>query len=475
MPAIATSTRGASTAVLPGPTAQLSAYACAIRYQDLPADVVHRVKLTLVDTVGVTLAAGASGFGAQVAQTARALGSGEEATVLAAGGPAGVTGAAMANGALSDILEWQDGWRFGGLHPSLVIAAALALGESRRVGGRALVPAIVAGYEVANRVAATAHPAHMARGYMPNGTAGSIGSAAAAAHLLGLDAARTAHALGIAAFLLPVSTAENLWRGHSIKSFHTGYAARMGIEAAMLAQAGFDSCPIEGSPERGRGFMEVMTGQMPDFSTMTRDLGGSYTIRQSYFKFYPACRLGHAAIEAALQLAAARPAGARDIASAEVRIYDHAAQLLNRYLDAGASMAAALYSLPYNVATALIDGSYGLPQLDETHRNDPAVLDLARRVAIVADDAMTRRYPETTPAEVAVTYRDGAVARKLVEMPPGDPRRETGDDDIFAKFDSLAAPVLGAAGAACLRGALMSVEECPDIGGILRTVRSSLY
>jgi 2-methylcitrate dehydratase PrpD len=153
----------------------------------------------------------------------------------------------------------------------------------------------------------------------------------------------------------------------------------------------------------------------------------------------------------------------------------HAARLLNRYLDTGTTMAAALYSLPYNIATALLDKQYSLAQLDDAHRADPAVVELARRVAIVSDEAMTRRYPETTPAEVVITYRDGTRVRHLQELPPGDPRRETPDAAIFDKFDLLAVPVLGTHQALSLREQLMTIDDCDDIGRVLAALRPLLY
>jgi len=459
------------TAAGQGATERLGGYAASIRLETLPQDVVHRVRLSLLDTVGVMLAGGASEWGVKAAAIARTLAPGAGSTVLARGGSASVAGAALANGTLSDLLESQDGWRFGGIHPSLVIASALAVGESVHASGAELVAAIVAGYEVANRVAATAHPYHMAGGYMPNGTAGSIGSAAAAARLLGLSAERMSNALGIAGFLLPVSTAENLWEGCSSKAFHTGYAARMGVEAALLAQAGFDACAIEGSARRGRGFMEIMNKRKPDLAPMTRDLGQWFTLRETYFKFYPACRLGHSAIEAAVELSQESGVKADEIASVEIAIYDHAARLLDRYLEPGASLSAAQYSLPYVVAVSLIDRGYAMAQLAPARRDDAQVLALARRSTVVSDPAMTLRYPDTTPARVTVLTTGGARLEKTVEIPPGDPRRDVTDQQVFDKFETFAGPMVGAPGLHSLRTEIMAIEQAADIAGLLGQLR----
>ena len=43
------------------------------------------------------------------------------------------------------------------------------------------------------------------------------------------------NAIGIAAFMLPISVGDNLWGRYSIKPVHGGLAARCGIEAANLA------------------------------------------------------------------------------------------------------------------------------------------------------------------------------------------------------------------------------------------------
>src|SRR3546814_11258118 len=105
-------------------TAHLASYIANLHYEDLPHDVVHRAKLTLVDTLGVTLTAGASEFGQKIAACGPALGSGGEATVFSRGCVADAAGSALATGPLSDVLEWPDCWRFGGLHPPLTVATA---------------------------------------------------------------------------------------------------------------------------------------------------------------------------------------------------------------------------------------------------------------------------------------------------------------------------------------------------------------
>lgn len=454
-----------------GATARMARHAAALRYEQLPADVAERATITLLDTIGVILAGSATDIGQRVVRMARELAPGDEATVFAKGAVSTVPGAALANGTLSDLLESQDGWRFGGLHPSLVIASALAIAESRRLSGRELIAAIVCGYEVANRVAATAHPYHMAGGYMPNGTAGSIGAAAAAASGLGLEAEAFANALGIAGFLLPVSTAENLWEGYSSKSYHTGYAARTGVEAALLAQGGFDACGIEGSAGRGRGFMEIMNKRAPDLAPMTRGWGEWFTMRETYFKFYPACRLGHAAIEAAVELSREAGFDTWDVESIEIRTFEHAAKLLDRYIEPGASMSAAQYSLPYCIAVAMADKAYAMPQLATERRSDAAVLQLARRASVVADADMTAKYPDSTPGGVVVLLKDGRRVEKSIAHPPGDPRRDVTAQSLFDKFDAFVSPVIGAAAAEALRAEVMAIGAASDVRETLARIR----
>ncbi|QRG04663.1 MmgE/PrpD family protein [Xanthobacter dioxanivorans] len=451
------------------PTAALAAWASGLRYEDIPADVVARVQITLLDTLGVAIAALEAPDAAPLVETALEFAGEGPCLVPGAGRTAAPAPAALVWGTLTDIFELQDGWRFGGIHASLVFGAALPLAQALGKSGRDLITAVVAGYEAAHRVAWSVHPEHMGRGHMPNGTAGTVGAAAAAAHLLGLDAQTFAGALGTAGFLLPYATAETLWAGHSAKPLHTGWAAKTGIEAALMARKGFWGCPLEGTPGTGRGFLQLAADTaMPE--RLTEGLGTLYTLRDTYFKFYPICRQAQSAAEAAITLARAEAIAPDQIAGVTVSTWDLSAKMLTRYIGVESGRIAAQFSLPYIIAASLTDREMGVAQLSPERLADPALHGLAAKVVVVADPEKTAAYPDHTLAEVTVTLTDRSTRTHTVDAPRGDPRVPVTDAMLIEKFFVLAQGPMDSAGAQALVAAVQELREAPSLDALMAPV-----
>ncbi len=158
--------------------------------------------------------------------------------------------AALVNGGLSHIVEMDDVDRGSVLHPgAVVIPAALALAESRSKSGRALLTAIVAGYEIAVRVGEAVGKKHY-RYFHNTSTCGVFGAAAAAASILELDEESIVWAFGNAG-----TQASGLWEfnaeGAMSKHLHAGRAAANGILAALLAECGLTGARFILEGERG--------------------------------------------------------------------------------------------------------------------------------------------------------------------------------------------------------------------------------
>lgn len=467
----APSRTAASPAGLPGAgvTETLAAFCSGLRLDAIPGDVIERTKLCILDSIGTIVAGATTGLGRSVFRAATRFEEASVAAVLGMGERTSPPAAALVNGTLSEIFELQDGWRFGNNHPCVVIPAALAIGEWKASSGKDFLTAVIAGYEVTNRLAWAVHPRHLATGYLPTGTAGTCGSAVTAGRLLGFDAARMADTLGVASFLLPVSTAENLWEGYSAKPLHSGWAAKAGIEAALLAEEGFSGCPIEGSPRRGRGFLEITTGEVK-FDRIVDRLGEHFTVRDVYFKIFPACRHAHGTAEASLNVAQGARFAPDDVERVKVSTYELSASLLNRQTGAESSMIAAQFSIPYVAAAALADRALGTVQFTDARIHDETILALSRKVELVADPEITARYPQVTPTRVEVTLRDGRVLKSEVEMPKGDPRVPLDEATLVAKFEELAGMAYPAAKVARVRDAVMRIEEFSDLRDFVRVL-----
>lgn len=440
-------------------------------YEEIPPEVVKKAKDCILDHTGVTIGGIQTGAGKNIVEYSRLLGSSGPGTILGYKERVSTFAAAFANGTLSEVLELQDGWRFGNIHACVVIPSALAVGEEIGGSGRQMLTAVVTGYEVANRIAYAMHPNHLAKGYLPTGTAGTCGAAMAVAKMIDLDLDQTQEAVGIAGFILPVSTAENLWGGYSIKPVHSGQSSKAGMEAAYLAKHGFKACPTEGSPERGRGWCEITSGPAK-FERLVERLGTWYTVSDVYFKYYPFCRHAHHAGEAALGLCRRVP-DAKKIDRVVVRTYALAAGLLNRYPHRSLDQVAYQFSIPYVVAYALLRKNLHFLSYVVENLIAEDIKTLAGKVEVVADDQLTSLYPDITPSIVEVHAGSFSDSERC-DMPKGDPRVPVAEGELEAKYMETVPPLLGEKGALELKALIDHLEDLKDVRAIGDTIRKWL-
>src|SRR5580765_4731867 len=245
----------------------------AINYADLPSEAVDWAKAAILDTVGVTLA-GAGEECAQIVERVLASSAGE-CLIFGSDHRVGPLDAALINGTASHALDFDDVSNSLGGHPSAPILPALfALGERLDCTGRAFIAAYVAGFETETRIARGVHFHHYEKGWHPTATLGVFGAAAGCCHLMGLDRARTAQALAIAASLASGIKANF---GTMTKPLHVGHTARNGLFAARMAREGFTANP--GALEHRQGFLMVFNGAGNfDVEAILKDWGRPYDI-----------------------------------------------------------------------------------------------------------------------------------------------------------------------------------------------------
>lgn len=412
-------------------TRELIRFCSDLSFDRLPAEVVHKARLCVLDYVANIYGSLELDAARGVVEFVRSLGGPESVTALGCGFRTGIQNAAFINGTLAEAIESQDGLRFGGNHAvCAVIPAALALGESKGSDGKAIIAAIVAGYEVANRASAAVHPFHTLSGFMPTGTCGTFGAAVAASRLMGHDYGTMLNAMGNAGYVLPISMAEQLMGGYTIKIVQGGQAASAGIMAAGLAGKGITGDPfvLEGTALKG-GFTQITMKQEPKPERITDKLGEHYSIMDVYFKPFTACRHTHGAAQATLELVKEKKLNAADVESVAVFTYAIGALAVGKGVPEGGSFVSAQFSIPYVVAVCMLDGKLGPGQLTERRIADPVVLALAKKVTVQPDDGLNKMYPDKTATRVEVTLESGERLTKQVDIPKGDPRdpMEAGD------------------------------------------------
>jgi 2-methylcitrate dehydratase PrpD len=421
-------------------TRKLAEFCAGVSFDRLPQEVIDKARLCVLDFLANVYGSLELEAVAGVVSYVRSLGGPETATAVGCGFRTGIHDAAFLNGTAAEALEAQDGLRFGGNHPGVaVIPAALALAESLGLGGRRVIEALVAGYECASRAAAAVHPHHTLSGFLPTGTCGAFGAAAAASRLMGHDTDGMVNSLGNAGYLLPLSMAEHLMGGYTSKIVQGGQAASAGLTAAGLAGAGITGAPyvFEGSELNG-GFAEITTRGQAALERMVDKLGESFSIMDVYFKPYTACRHTHGATQAALALLQQERFKAQDIESVDVHTYTIASIAVGKGVTAESSFVSAQFSLPYVVAACLVDGEMGPAQLRQDRISDPAVLELSQKVGVEVDPELAAAYPGKTSSRVEIKLRSGRTLSRQVDIPKGDPRDPMSADDLTAKLRRFA-------------------------------------
>ena len=436
-------------------------------FADLDEDTVAATKLSILDTVGVTLASSGLTPGVEdYVAVAQEFGGTPESPVLGFGDvrlPAPL--AAWANGALVHGLDFDDLVRDVGYHPSTpTVPTALAL--ANHVGGlsgRDLITAVALGNDLGTRLAATV-PSHGA--WFGTPVFGGFASAATAAKVLGLDSDATRAALGIA-FAQAAGTLEMRWSPNSnIASFNGSWPNKAGVMAALLARRGAQG--IENTFEGRGGLFATYFGGTYDREQVTADLGRRFRGAEVSFKVWPACGGSHCAIDATLQLFAENELRAQDVDSLVIAT-TLGTFALTQPIEARRAPTTAMdakFSIPYSIAVAAVRGDVTLDDFLPERLADPAVLDFAQRIEAVDDPSLAIRKA-ALPARIEVTTTDGRHLTHRVDQPRGVwPYSRLSPEEVERKFRDCASyarvPIKPEALDAFI-GAVLDLENVTDV------------
>lgn len=453
-------------------TRDVAQFVAGASYDRLPGEVRERAKALTFDMVGIALRArhDAESTPGMVAAVSRlGLASGTCAVIGDSGGYA-PAGAAMLNGTLAHSLDFDDTHASGSLHPSApIVPAALAAAEMTGADGKALIAAIVAGYEVQIRLSLALDPAaHYDRGFHPTATCGAFGATAAAGRLLQLDPAGCANALGIV-LSMSSGSMQFLVNGAWTKRSHVGHAAMCGLIAATLAREGYQgaSDALEGK----WGFLHAYA-PAADAARAVDGLGRHWETLKIAVKPYPSCRYSHAAVDGILALGREHGIKADDVEEVVVGLPEPGWKLIGDPEAAKQSPKSVVdgqFSMAFCAAIALHKGAFVWDDYAR-HLGDPAVLALCKKVRAQVDPKVHADFPAEMGGSVRLRTRRG-VFETHVRVPKGEPANFLSADELRAKFDGLVAPYLSARRRDELAGALLGLEQAKDIGALLRLTR----
>jgi 2-methylcitrate dehydratase PrpD len=414
-----------------GPTWELAQFIASLRFEALPDAVVAQACDIILDTLGCAI--GAWRDDSEKARiAARVVGTFNAAPVAGVWGSPGVRSdaaiVAMSNGILANAADFDDTHKRALLHTgSVIVPPTLALAEERKLRGRDIVTAIVAGYETAVRVGMAVMPTHY-RFWHSTATNGTFGAAASAARALGLDAGATRMALGFAG-TQAAGLNTFFTYGDLTKSLHPGKASFNGILSARLAAIGGTSPPT--ILEHEKGYLAAFSLE-PKASALTSGLGRDWEILQNGFKFFPSILASHAAIQATLDAVVSNDLDPSEIASITNETYSTVKSHFSaKTVTTGMG---ARVSVPYCCAVAALDRAVGQAQFapERVLRND--VQALLANTEVIADPDLTKLYPTKFPARVTVTLKDGRRFTATRDFPKGDPQEPLTREEIAAKF-----------------------------------------
>jgi len=377
--------------------------------------------------------------------------------------------AAMVNGTVGHSLDYDDMAISLIGHPSVfLVPAILAIGETVSASGKDLLTAYITGYETACYIARPVLQSHYQRGWHSTATFGTLGAVAAVAVLLKLNTNRIKMALGIAASLAG-GLRQNF--GTMTKPLHAGMAAAHGIQACLLAQAGFtaDSNIIE-TP---LGFSSVFGhDDEVDWNKATEDLGKVFLITGDEglsIKPYPSCGFTHCAIDAALDITSNYDLDITNISTIELGVTPFDKQILIHH-DPQTDLEAK-FSLEYCVARALISGEVRLKHFTDDAITDRTVQNLMKKMT------WAEKYP--LPAmgtaegfgtkSVTVTTRDEARYEKEVTFARGMPQNPLTVEEIKAKYRDCASTHLDKESVESSLDALLNLEQY-NVSGLIALI-----
>jgi aconitate decarboxylase len=427
-------------------TRAIAQFVSQLRYDDIPDDVITRIKLLILDSFGCALYGTALEWSRILRATLTKLDATKACRVWGTPEKLSAPHAALVNGTLIQSFELDDVHRQGVLHVGAVTLPPLLAVTELRSGltGRDFLRAAVAGYEIGPRVGKCMGPQHIGQGWHSGATVGVFSAASGAAAALGLSPEQTVHALGIAGTQSAGLMAAQY--GAMVKRMHAGRSAQSGLYGALLAEQGLTGIVDVFESPYG-GFCTTFSRSTDRFNLdeLSWQLGRQWETKRISLKFYSCVGSNHTTLDAIRSMQAERPFGPDEVKSIVV----HGSHVTVEHVGwpyEPQGLTSAQLNLPFCVATLLLEGDVFVDQFTDDAVDDERRIALSKKVSVVHDPAITERGSNYRHmVRVDVQLKDGATLARTVEAPRGSETSFASEADIVEKFKKLATRTVGAA------------------------------
>ena len=425
-------------------------------FKEIPSEVIWQGKRCLIDWVGVTLAGLKHPSSSILIDTVEELGGEKQATLLGTSIKTSVVNAALVNGAMSHVLDFDDTHLPALMHPSVpLIPALLAYGEWKNVNGKNFLLSFLLGFEIETRISLAMGASHYDAGWHSTATMGRFGAAAGVGRMAGLKRQEMACALGLAG--TQASGIRKVF-GTMTKSFHPGKAAADGMLSVLLAQKGYTS---------PTNILEGEKGLASVFSTDFNPLRGLEGLRKSYtvmgvtFKPFASCLYTHPAIDGLIHLRHEHRLRPEDVDTIQCKVSKlcmDAACKVNPQTGLEGK-----FSTPYCIAIALIEGRAGEDLFQDMMTRNPSIKAVMKKVRVEERKELNEKQ-----AEITIRLRNGKSLKHKVEHPLGDPKNPLSDHALEEKARILLRPILPGEKVEALLKKLWTFESMENVGELAR-------
>ena len=439
-------------------TERLASYAADFRYEQLPPAAVDRAKVVVLDTLGAILAGSGPRFGGSraTADLARRLGGVPECTVIGRGFKTSVANAALANGTMGYAADLEGAGLRRQHIAAVLVPTIVSMGEREHADGRTMIAALALGYDVAGRIDRAADPGtSYPHSFHPSAVFGHFAAAATTGHVLGLDAARYANALGLAGIN---AGGLMVWLNdptEDSRPYVIGMAAHCGVMAALLARLGMGG--PRGIADPGKyDIYDAFSGILaPAIDEALADLGEVFWItRAGGCKRHACCADIHSGIDGLIEIVTAQ-----DLRSEQIeRIVHHVHPDRAKVIDGNP-----LKSHCSQYVMAVVAARREVPAdaiVHDYRESDPRVRELARRTVLVGD--VDEPGLGRGSAIVDVTTTDGRTFRAKVPHWRGHQESPLSPAEIEEKFFRLATMRIGRDAAERVKAICDDLENLDD-------------
>ena len=424
-------------------TRAIAQFISQLSYDDIPNEVIERIKLLILDSLGCALYGSALEWSRILRATLAGLDVTKACRVWGTPELLSAPHAALVNGTLIQSFELDDVHRQGVLHVGAVtLPPLLAVTEIRPgLSGRDFLTSAVAGYEIGPRVGKCMGPQHIGQGWHSGATVGVFSAVAGAAAALRLSSEQAVHALGIAGTQSSGLMAAQY--GAMVKRMHAGRAAQSGLYGALLAQAGFTGIvDIFESPYGGFCSTFSRSNDRFNLDELSWELGRAWETMRISLKFYSCVGSNHTTLDAIRNMQNKTPFGADDITSIVV----HGSQVTVEHVGwpyKPQGLVSAQLNLPFCVATLLLEGDVFVDQFTDAAVDDQRRIELSKKVSVLHDPAITARGANYRHmVRVDVHLKNGVKLEQAVETPRGSEASFASQAEIVGKFKKLAMHVV---------------------------------